>query len=154
MRRFWHTLRVCYDPPMPSIAQEKQNGQAYLDKAAAQPGAKRTASGLLYIPIAEGSGASPTPADRVKVHYTGKLIDGTVFDSSVRRGQPATFGLNQIIACWQEGLQLMKAGGKARIVSPSKLAYGDGGAPPDIPPGATLDFDIELLEVLPAKGRR
>lgn len=139
---------------MPTIAQEKQNGQAYLDKAAAQPGAKRTASGLLYIPLTEGAGASPSPADRVKVHYTGKLIDGTVFDSSVHRGQPATFGLNQIIASWQEGLQLMKAGGKARIVSPSNLAYGDGGAPPDIPPGATLDFEIELLEVLPANPRR
>lgn len=138
---------------MPSLTQEKQNGQAYLDKAAAQPGAKRTASGLLYLLIKEGAGASPTAADRVKVHYTGKLIDGTVFDSSVRRGQPATFGLNQIIACWQEGLQLMKAGGKARIVSPSNLAYGDSGAPPDIPPGATLDFEIELLEVLPAKAR-
>jgi FKBP-type peptidyl-prolyl cis-trans isomerase FkpA len=154
MRRFWHKFAVCYDSPMPSLSQEKQNGQAYLDKAAEQPGAKRTTSGLLYVPITEGSGASPTPADRVKVHYTGKLIDGTVFDSSVRRGQPATFGLNQIIACWQEGLQLMRAGGKARIVSPSKLAYGDSGAPPDIPPGATLDFEIELLEVLPAKGRR
>jgi FKBP-type peptidyl-prolyl cis-trans isomerase FkpA len=139
---------------MASINQEKQNGQAYLDKAAAQPGAKRTASGLLYVPIKEGTGASPTSADRVKVHYTGKLIDGTVFDSSVSRGQPATFGLNQIIACWQEGLKLMKAGGKSRIVSPSNLAYGDSGAPPDIPPGATLDFEIELLEVLPAKERR
>jgi FKBP-type peptidyl-prolyl cis-trans isomerase FkpA len=139
---------------MPSIAQEKQNGQAYLDKAAAQPGAKRTASGLLYVSIKEGAGASPSPVDRVKVHYTGKLIDGTVFDSSVRRGQPATFGLNQIIACWQEGLQLMKAGGKARIVSPSNLAYGDRGAPPDILPGATLDFEIELIEVLPGKAKR
>src|SRR5262249_1177399 len=114
---------------------------------------KRTASGLLYIPIKEGTGTSPTPADRVKVHYTGKNIDGSVFDSSVRRGQPATFGLNQIIACWQEGLQLMKAGGKARVRTPSNLAYGDSGAPPDIAPGATLDFEIELLEVLPAKGR-
>jgi FKBP-type peptidyl-prolyl cis-trans isomerase FkpA len=139
---------------MPSLTQEKQNGQAYLDKAATQPNAKRTVSGLLYLQLKEGAGASPTPADRVKVHYTGKLIDGTVFDSSVRRGQPATFGLNQIIACWQEALQLMKAGGKARIVSPSNLAYGDSGAPPDIPPGATLDFEIELLEVLPAKARR
>src|SRR3974390_2578954 len=139
---------------MPSIAQEKQNGQAYLDKAAAPPGAKRTASGLLYVSIKEGAGASPSPADRVKVHYTGKLIDGTVFDSSVRRGQPAPFGLNQIIACWQEALQLMKAGGQARIVSPSNLAYGDRGAPPDIPPGATLDFEIELIEVLPGKATR
>lgn len=139
---------------MASLSQEKQNGEAYLDQAAAQPGAKRTASGLLYVPIREGSGASPAAADRVKVHYTGKLIDGTVFDSSVPRGQPATFGLNEVIACWQEGLQLMKTGGKARIVSPSKLAYGDRGAPPDIPPGATLDFEVELLEVLPAKTRR
>jgi FKBP-type peptidyl-prolyl cis-trans isomerase len=138
---------------MSSIEREKQTGQAYLDKVAAQPGAKKTATGLLYISLLEGSGASPTPTDRVKVHYTGKLIDGTVFDSSVRRGEPATFGLNQIISCWQEALQLMKAGGKARIISPSKLAYGDRGAPPQIPPGATLDFEIELLEVIAGRPR-
>ena len=138
---------------MSVIEKEKQKGQAYLEQAASQPGAKKTASGLVYVAVTEGSGANPTPADRVKVHYTGKLVDGAVFDSSIRRGQPATFGLNQIIPCWQEALQLMKPGGKARIVSPSNLAYGDSGAPPSIPPGATLDFDIELLEVLPARAR-
>lgn len=131
--------------------QEKQAGKAYLDKMAVQPGATRTRSGLLYIQVAEGSGASPKPTDRVKVHYTGRLIDGTVFDSSIQRGQPATFGLNQVIPCWTEALQLMKTGGKARIVSPSALAYGDHGAPPQIPPGATLDFDIELLAISPGK---
>ncbi len=138
---------------MSAIEREKQTGQTYLDKAAVEPGAKKTASGLIYISIAEGSGASPTPTDRVKVHYTGKLVNGNVFDSSVRRGVPATFGLNQIIQCWQEALQLMKPGGKARIVSPSNLAYGDHGAPPQIAPGATLDFEIELLEVIPGKAR-
>jgi FKBP-type peptidyl-prolyl cis-trans isomerase FkpA len=136
-----------------SLAQEKAAGQAYLDQVAAQPGATKTKTGLVYVAIAAGSGPSPTPADRVKVHYTGRLTDGTVFDSSIKRGQPATFGLNEIIACWTEALQLMKPGGKARIVSPSNLAYGDRGAPPQIPPGATLDFEIELLEVIPSKPR-
>jgi FKBP-type peptidyl-prolyl cis-trans isomerase FkpA len=138
---------------MSALEREKQAGQAYLDRIATESGARKTASGLVYLLVSEGSGASPARADRVKVHYTGKLTNGTVFDSSVRRGQPATFGLNEVIACWTEALQLMKVGGKARIISPSNLAYGDRGAPPDIPPGATLDFEVELLDVIPSKAR-
>jgi FKBP-type peptidyl-prolyl cis-trans isomerase len=84
----------------------------------------------------------------VKVHYTGKLTDGTVFDSSVERGQPATFPLNQVIKCWTEGVAMMKVGGKAKLVCPSDIAYGDRGAPPKIKPGSTLVFDVELLEIM------
>jgi FKBP-type peptidyl-prolyl cis-trans isomerase FkpA len=131
------------------VAQhEKAAGQAYLDKAAAgSPGATKTASGLLYIPLAEGSGANPTRADQVKVNYEGRLIDGTVFDSSIKHGQAATMPLAGVIPCWTEALQLMKVGGKSRIICPAELAYGDRGALPTIKPGATLEFEVELLDV-------
>jgi len=131
-----------------SAAGEKKNGQAFLDKAAAEKGATKTASGLVFTPIKPGNGAAPKATDKVKVHYTGKLIDGTVFDSSVERKEPATFPLNGVIPCWTEGLQLMKVGGTGKLVCPSNLAYGDRGAPPRIKPGATLVFDVELLEIL------
>ena len=130
--------------------KQKTAGQAFLDKAAAQPGAQKTATGLVYIPVSDGKGAIPERSDRVSVTYEGKLIDGTVFDSTAKHGgQPVQMNVSGIIACWTEALQLMKAGGKARVVCPSSLAYGDRGAPPTIMPGATLDFSIELLEVLP-----
>ena len=128
-------------------AKEKTASEAFLTKAAAEKGAQKKPSGLIYTEIAAGTGPSPTAADAVKVHYTGKLIDGTVFDSSVQRGQPAEFTLGGVIPCWQEGVALMKKGGKAQIVCPSNLAYGDAGSPPKIKPGATLIFDVELLEV-------
>src|SRR5262249_6307999 len=131
-----------------AAAVEKKAGQAYLDKAAAEKGATKTASGLIITTTKEGNGASPKATDKVKVHYTGKLTDGTVFDSSVQRNEPATFQLNQVIPCWTEGVQLMKVGGKARLVCPSTIAYGDRGAPPKIKPGATLVFDVELLEIV------
>ena len=95
-----------------------------------------------------GSGDAPTTTDTVKVHYTGKLTDGTVFDSSVQRGEPATFPLNGVIKCWTEGLQMMKVGGKAKLVCPSDIAYGDAGRPPQIGPGAPLVFEVELLEIV------
>ena len=129
-------------------AKEKAVGEAYLAKAAKEPGAQQTESGLIFTSTQEGSGAQPKATDRVKVHYTGKLLDGTVFDSSVERGQPATFPLNGVIPCWTEGVQKMKSGGKATLVCPSDIAYGDRGAPPNIQPGATLIFDVELLEVV------
>jgi FKBP-type peptidyl-prolyl cis-trans isomerase FkpA/FKBP-type peptidyl-prolyl cis-trans isomerase FklB len=129
-------------------AAEQKTGQAVLDKAAAEKGATKTASGLVIVPIKPGTGPAPKPTDRVKVHYHGTLADGSVFDSSVQRGEPATFPLNGVIPCWTEGLQLMKVGGKSRLVCPAALAYGDRGAPPRIKPGATLTFEVELLEIL------
>jgi len=127
---------------------EKKAGAAFLTKVAAEPGAKKTESGAVLITIKEGKGANPKSTDTVKVHYHGTLIDGTVFDSSVNRGEPATFGLNQVIKCWTEGVQQIKVGGKSKLVCPSNLAYGDKGAPPAIKPGATLVFEVELLEIV------
>ena len=131
-----------------AAAGEKKSGQAFLEKAAAEKGATKTASGLIFTPMKPGNGAAPKATDKVKVHYTGKLTDGTVFDSSVERKEPATFALNGVIPCWTEGMQLMKVGGTAKLVCPSNLAYGDRGAPPRIKPGATLVFDVELLEIV------
>jgi len=119
----------------------------YLEKAAAEPGAQKTASGLVYRDVTAGSGASPKATDTVKVHYRGTLINGKEFDSSYTRNEPAEFPLNRVIPCWTEGVQKMKVGGKARLVCPSSIAYGEGGAPPDIPGGATLVFEIELLGI-------
>jgi FKBP-type peptidyl-prolyl cis-trans isomerase len=131
-------------------AHEKELGQAYLDKAASAPLAVRTTDGLVYIPVAPGSGPTPIHSDRVKVNYEGRLIDGTVFDSSAMHGgQPATLSVGSIIPCWTEALQLMKVGGKSRIICPAALAYGDRGAPPKIKPGSTLEFDIELISIEP-----
>ena len=129
-------------------AAEKKAGQAFLDKAAAEKGATRTASGIVITTLKPGTGESPKATDKVKVHYHGTLADGTVFDSSVERGQPATFVLNGVIKCWTEGVQQMKVGGKSRLVCPSDIAYGDRGSPPKIKPGATLVFEVELLEIV------
>ena len=101
----------------------------------------------MYSTIKAGSGASPKATDTVMVHYHGTLVDGKVFDSSVKRGKPISLALNQVIPCWTEGVQRMKVGEKARLVCPSDLAYGDAGRPPTIPPGATLIFEVELLEI-------
>ena len=118
-----------------------------LDDAAAKPGAKKTESGLIITTVNEGTGPAPKATDTVKVHYHGTLPNGKVFDSSVDRGEPATFPLNGVIPCWTEGVQLMKVGGKSRLVCPAAIAYGDRGAPPDIGPGATLVFEVELLSI-------
>jgi FKBP-type peptidyl-prolyl cis-trans isomerase FkpA len=139
-----------YGPKISELvrAREKRFGAEFLAKAAKQKGAVKLPSGLLLIPQAEGEGEPPKSTDRVKVHYRGTLIDGTEFDSSHKRGQPAEFPLSGVIACWTEGMQQLKPGGKAKLVCPSDIAYGDTGRPPKIPPGATLVFDVELLEVV------
>jgi FKBP-type peptidyl-prolyl cis-trans isomerase FkpA len=128
-------------------AGEKEKGTAYLEQAAKEEGAVKTESGLIFKSLQEGTGAAPQASDVVRVHYKGTLIDGKEFDSSYKRNEPATFPLNGVIRCWTEGLQLMKVGGKARLVCPSEIGYGDRGAPPDIPGGATLIFEVELLDV-------
>jgi FKBP-type peptidyl-prolyl cis-trans isomerase len=128
-------------------ADEKERARQFLAAAAQEEGAQRTPSGLIYQEIKAGTGASPKATDRVKVHYHGTLMDGTVFDSSVERKQPASFGLNQVIKCWTEGVQKMKVGGKSKLICPSELAYGDRGAPPKIKPGAALVFEVELLDI-------
>lgn len=125
----------------------KAAGEQYLAENAKKDGVVVTASGLQYTVIKEGTGKSPKATDSVKCHYEGFLIDGTVFDSSVQRGEPATFPLGGVIAGWTEGLQLMKEGGKTRFFIPYNLAYGEAGAAGAIPPYATLIFDVELLEV-------
>jgi len=119
----------------------------YLDKAAAEPGAQKTASGLIYRELQPGTGASPKATDTVRVHYRGTLIDGTEFDSSYKRNEPAEFPLNMVIPAWTEGVQKMKVGGKSHLVCPAHIAYGQRGAPPVIPGGATLIFEIELLGI-------
>ena len=126
--------------------REKAASAAYVEKAAAEPGATKTESGLVYRELKPGSGAHPKATDTVKVHYRGTLVNGTEFDSSYQRNEPAEFALNQVIRCWTEGVQKMAAGGKAVLVCPSDLAYGDAGRP-TIPGGAALIFEIELLEI-------
>lgn len=122
-------------------------GKEFLEKAAKEKGAVKTASGLVYQQLQEGSGASPAATDKVKVHYRGTLVDGKEFDSSYKRGEPAEFPLNGVIKCWTEGLQMMKPGGKAKLVCPPEIAYGQRGAGALIPPDATLVFEVELLEI-------
>jgi len=132
------------------LEKETAAGKKYVEEMAAKPGATQTASGLVLIQTSEGSGAAPETTDTVKVHYHGKLRDGTVFDSSLERGEPAEFALNRVIPCWTEGVATMKAGGKATLVCPADIAYGDRGAPPMIPGGAALTFEVELLEIVPS----
>jgi FKBP-type peptidyl-prolyl cis-trans isomerase len=135
------------------VAQEKSEkaGTEFLEKAAAETGATKTASGMVIKQTKPGTGASPKAEDQVKVHYEGRLIGGKVFDSSIARGEPATFPLNGVIPCWTEGVQTMKVGGKAQFVCPANLAYGDRGSPPNIMPGSTLVFDVELLDIVKPK---
>jgi FKBP-type peptidyl-prolyl cis-trans isomerase FkpA len=131
------------------IAAQKQKELAkpYLENAAKEKGAEKLSSGLIYQEIKAGAGAKPKATDVVKVHYTGTFIDGKVFDSSVQRGQPVEFPLGQVIPCWTQGVSKMKVGGKAKLICPSDIAYGDQGRPPVISGGATLIFEVELLEV-------
>ncbi len=135
-----------------AAAAEKQKAASavYLAKCAAEPGAVKTESGMIIRELKAGDGPSPKATDTVKVHYRGRLTDGTEFDSSYKRNEPAQFPLNGVIKCWTEGVQRMKVGGKSTLVCPSDLAYGDQGRP-SIPGGATLVFDIELLDIVAPK---
>lgn len=118
-----------------------------LEKAAKEPGAVKTASGLVYLSLADGSGSQPKASDTVRVNYRGSLADGKEFDSSFKRGKPLEFKLDGVIRCWSEGVQKMKVGGKARLACPAVLAYGEQGAGDLVLPGAALFFDIELLDI-------
>ena len=126
----------------------KAAGKKFLEENKKNADVKETASGLQYVVEKEGTGAQPTAEDEVTVHYTGRLLDGTVFDSSVNRGEPATFPLNRVIPGWTEGVQLMKEGAKYTFFIPSDLAYGPQGIPGAIPAHSTLIFDVELIKVI------
>ena len=129
----------------PALAQANNDPLA---KAAAEKGAEVSATGLVYRSLKDGTGANPAATDVVKVHYRGTFPDGKEFDSSISRGQPATFPLNRVIKCWTEGVQKIKVGGKAKLTCPASIAYGERGTPGGpIPPGATLLFEVELLGI-------
>lgn len=138
-----------YGPKIQTLAQTRRASLSkdFLEKAAKEKGAVKTDSGLVYLSLKEGSGASPKASDTVKVHYRGTLTDGREFDSSYSRNSPAEFPLGGVIKCWTEGVARMKVGGKAKLVCPAAIAYGDRGAGNMIAPGATLVFEVELLEV-------
>jgi FKBP-type peptidyl-prolyl cis-trans isomerase len=129
--------------------KNKTDGAKFLEENKKKEGVKATASGLQYKVLKEGTGSQPKSTDMVTVNYRGTLIDGTEFDSSYKRGQPATFPLNGVIKGWTEGLQLMKQGSKYQFFVPSNLAYGERSVGPDIAANATLIFEVELLEVKP-----
>jgi FKBP-type peptidyl-prolyl cis-trans isomerase FkpA len=126
---------------------EITKGEQYQATAAKEPGAEKLPSGLIIKHLKQGTGASPAASDTVSVHYKGTLTDGTEFDSSYKRNAPAEFPLNGVIPCWTEGVGKMKVGGKAKLVCPYKIAYGEQGRPPTIPGGATLVFEVELLAI-------
>jgi len=131
-----------------ALAKTKVAGKAYADKAATEPGATRTATGVVIKSLTEGTGASPLATDTVKVNYEGRLINGKVFDSSAANGGPATFRLNQVVSCWTAAVQTMKVGGKAQVVCPAETAYGDRPMGDVIRAGSTLVFNIELLDIV------
>jgi len=154
-REFKVDMQV-YGPRIQEFAQERvaraaaaetEAAAGFLAEMAAAEGAERLESGLIYTEVSAGDGAAPAATDRVTVHYHGTLRDGTVFDSSRDRGQPATFALNQVVPCWTEGVQKMKVGGQAKLVCPASIAYGDQGRPPTIPGGAALVFEVELIGI-------
>ena len=149
LQTFGPKIQLLQQSRLAMVAEgEKKAGAAFVAKAAAEKGATKTESGIVITPVKPGSGATPKATDTVKVHYHGTLTDGTVFDSSIKRGEPATFPLDKVIKCWTEGVQQIKVGGKSRLVCPANLAYGDAGSPPVIKPGSTLVCEVELLEIV------
>ena len=137
-----------WGPKVSELAKGRGEAKSkvFLDKAAKEKGATKIDDGILYTSVKDGTGATPKPTDKVKVNYKGTLPNGTVFDSSYKRGQPIEFPLNGVIPCWTKGLQKMKVGGKAKLVCPPKVAYGERGQPPTIPPNSPLTFEVELLD--------
>jgi FKBP-type peptidyl-prolyl cis-trans isomerase len=147
-----------YGPKVSELAQArakamaevaKTAGAAFVEKAAAETGAVKAPGGFVYLETQAGTGETPKETSKVKVHYRGTLTDGTEFDSSYKRNEPASFPLNGVIPCWTQGLQMMKVGGKAKLTCPSEVAYGEQGRPPVIPPSATLIFEVELIAIEP-----
>jgi len=152
MAKYQNRIQEVFKARMDKVAaKEKEAGQSFLENFVTKEGATKTESGLAYKVIKEGTGATPGAEDVVEVHYHGTLTDGTVFDSSVERGKTISFPLNRVIKGWTEGLQTMKEGGKTKFVIPADLAYGEAGAPPKIPGGATLVFEVELFKVTKAE---
>lgn len=143
------TLTVVFALALTAITVQAQGTapDAMAAAAAKEPGAVVTPSGLVFRTLTPGSGASPSASDTVKVHYRGTLGNGTEFDSSYKRGEPAQFPLSRVIPCWTEGVAMMKVGGKAKLTCPSSIAYGTRGAGGLIPPNATLNFEVELLAI-------
>ncbi len=148
MNRLFKKLEQAKHEREARTSEAKEAGDAFRAEHAKKNGVVVTASGLQVEMLKEGTGRQPKPSDRVKVHYEGKLINGKIFDSSYSRNEPIVFALNQVIPGWTEGMQMVKKGGKVRLVIPPELAYGSRGAGADIPPFSTLDFVIELLDVL------
>lgn len=149
IRQYFTAMEACQKEEASKLAEiNEKAGKEFLDENGKRAEVKTTASGLQYEVLKEGDGPQPSASDQVEVHYTGKLIDGTVFDSSEERGVPATFGVTQVIPGWVEALQLMKAGSRYRLYIPSQLAYGPNGAGGVIGPNATLIFDVELIKVI------
>ena len=142
IQRSCMALVLCAGAVSSALAQND-----FAQVAAKEPGAKVTASGLVFRSLQDGQGASPVATDKVKVHYRGTFPDGKEFDSSFKRNQPIDFPLNAVIPCWTEGVQLMKVGGKAKLTCPPAIAYGARGAGGVIPPNATLQFEVELIAI-------
>ena len=152
IKKYSSNFRTLFRERGQKVAKKMEEvGAKYMEKFVAEEGGLKTESGIGYKILKQGTGKNPQSSDRVKVHYHGTLVDGTVFDSSVERKNPLSFPLGGVIKCWKEGMQMIKVGGKIKLVCPSNLAYGIRGAPPKIPGGSTLIFEVELLEIVPGQ---
>ena len=155
IKKYSSNIRTLFRERGQKMAKKmEEEGMKYMEKFIAEEGGLKTESGIGYKILKPGTGKNPQASDRVKVHYHGTLIDGTVFDSSVERKNPLSFPLGGVIKCWKEGVQMVKVGGKIKLVCPSNMAYGVRGAPPKIPGGSTLIFEVELLEIVPGQSKK